>query len=82
MISEEQLDAYRLSGEKVRVVRDDIRDNDIRGIVIAWDDEHVLIRRPNRNVVKLSRHYLIQPSKEERRSPLDEEIPAEANTEE
>ncbi len=77
MISEEQLDAYRLSGEKVRVVRDDIRDNDIRGIVIAWDDEHVLIRRPNRNVVKLSRNYLIQPSKEPRRSPLDEDTSTE-----
>jgi hypothetical protein len=82
MISEEQLDAYRLSGEKVRVVRDDIRDNDVRGIVIAWDDEHVLIRRPNRNVVKLSRNYLIQPSKEARRSPLDEEAPAEVKTKE
>ncbi len=82
MISEEQLDAYRLSGEKVRVVRDDIRENDIRGIVIAWDDEHVLIRRPNRNVVKLSRNYIIQPSKEERRSPLNEEAPEEAATEE
>lgn len=74
LISEEQLNEYRLSGEKVRVVRDDIRDNDVRGIVIAWDDEHVLIRRPNRNVVKLSRHYIIQPSKEPRRSPLDEHM--------
>lgn len=72
MITDDELDAYRVSGEKVRVVRDDIRENDIRGIVVAWDDEQVLIRRPNRNVVKLSRSYIYQPSKEERRSPLDE----------
>lgn len=72
MITDDELDAYRISGEKVRVVRDGIRDNDIRGTVVAWDDEHVVIRRPNRNVVKLSRSYIYQPSKEERRSPLDE----------
>ncbi|MCQ4087042.1 hypothetical protein [Saccharibacillus sp. JS10] len=66
MIDDEQLNAYRLSGEKVRVVRDGLKENDIRGIVVAWDDTHVLIRRPNRNVVKLDRNYPIQPSKEER----------------
>ncbi|WP_046215444.1 hypothetical protein [Paenibacillus wulumuqiensis] len=72
MMSEEELDAYRQSGEKVRVVRDGIRDNDVRGIVIAWDDEHVLIRRPNRNVAKLSRSYIIQPSKDPRIDPLEQ----------
>jgi len=70
MIDDEQLNAYRISGEKVRVVRDGLKENDIRGIVVAWDDTHVLIRRPNRNVVKLDRNYIIQPSKEERIDPL------------
>ncbi|MDO3410881.1 hypothetical protein QWJ34_14005 [Saccharibacillus sp. CPCC 101409] len=72
MISDEQLNAYRLSGEKVRVVRDGLKENDVRGIVVAWDDTQVLIRRPNRNVVKLDRNYIIQPSKEERIDPLAE----------
>ncbi len=71
VISDEQLNEYRLSGEKVRVVRDAMPDNDIRGIVVAWDDTHVLIRRPNRNVVKLDRSYIIQPSREPRISPED-----------
>lgn len=69
VISDEQLNVYRLSGEKVRVVRDAIPENDIRGVVVAWDDTHVLIRRPNRNVVKLDRSYIIQPSREPRISP-------------
>lgn len=68
MISDEQLDQYRLSGEKVRVVRDGIESNDVRGVVVAWDDTHVLIRKPNRNVVKLDRHYIYQPSREPRAS--------------
>lgn len=69
MISDEELNAFRLSGEKVRVVRDALPENDIRGIVVAWDDTHVLIRRPNRNVVKLDRRYSISPAKEPRISP-------------
>ncbi|MFC3748542.1 hypothetical protein [Paenibacillus sp. GCM10012306] len=69
MISDEELNAYRISGEKVRVVRDGIASNDIRGIVLAWDESQVMIRRPNRNVVKLDRNYLIQPAKEPRRDP-------------
>ncbi|WP_172252546.1 hypothetical protein [Saccharibacillus deserti] len=73
MLSDEQLNAYRVSGEKVRVVRDGLKENDIRGIVVAWDDTHVLIRRPNRNVVKLDRNYAIQPSKEERIDLLAED---------
>ncbi|WMT39417.1 hypothetical protein RE628_18490 [Paenibacillus sp. D2_2] len=68
MITDEQLNEYRLSGEKVRVVRDGIRENDVRGIIVAWDDTHVLVRRPNRNVVKLDRNYLIQSAKEPRPS--------------
>ncbi|MED4957671.1 hypothetical protein NYE69_14335 [Paenibacillus sp. FSL R5-0527] len=69
MITDEELNAYRLSGEKVRVIRDAIEANDVRGIVVAWDDTHVLIRRPNRNVVKLDRNYIYQPSREPRVAP-------------
>lgn len=69
MISDEQLNEYRLSGEKVRVIRDGLPENDVRGIVVAWNDTHVLIRRPNRNVVKLDRNYMIQPAREPRISP-------------
>lgn len=66
MISDEQLDAYRLSGEKIRVIRDALPENDVRGIVVAWNDNQVMIRRPNRNIVKLDRNYTYQPSKEPR----------------
>lgn len=66
MISDEELDAFRVGGEKVRVVRDSERSNDVRGIVVAWDAEQVLIRRPNRNVVKLDRNYLYQLASEPR----------------
>lgn len=69
MITDEELNAFRLSGEKVRVIRDAIEANDVRGIVVAWDDTHVLIRRPNRNVVKLDRNYIYQPSREPRVTP-------------
>lgn len=66
MITDEELNAFRLSGEKVRVVRDGLPENDVRGIVVAWDDTHVLIRRPNRNVVKLDRRYSYRPANEPR----------------
>lgn len=66
MISDEELNAFRVGGEKVRVVRDSERSNDVRGIVVAWDAEQVLIRRPNRNVVKLDRNYLYQLASEPR----------------
>jgi hypothetical protein len=66
MVSDEELDRYRLEGIKVRVVRDDQRENDVRGIVVAWDEEIVLIRKSNRNMVKLSRAYLYQPASEQR----------------
>lgn len=72
MISDEQLNAYRVSGEKVRVVRDALTENDVRGIVVAWDDTHVLIRRPNRNVVKLDRRYSYRPSSEPRVTIMEE----------
>lgn len=72
MISDEELNALRLSGEKVRVVRDELESNDVKGIVVAWDDEQVLIRRQNRRVVKLDRNYSYQRFSEPRRSPLKE----------
>ncbi|MEN1985110.1 hypothetical protein [Paenibacillus hubeiensis] len=72
MISDEELNALRLSGEKVRVVRDELESNDVKGIVVAWDDEQVLIRRQNRRVVKLDRRYSFQRFSEPRRSPLKE----------
>jgi hypothetical protein len=71
MIMDEELDAYRLSGEKVRVVRDGLETNDVVGIVLAWDDEQVLIRRQNRRVVKLDRSYTYQPFSEPRHNPID-----------
>lgn len=70
MISDEQLNEYRLSGEKVRVMRDLLPSNDVRGIVVAWNEEQVVIRRPNKNVVKLDRNYIIQPAKLPREYPL------------
>lgn len=66
MISEEQLDQFRLSGESVRVVRDAIEKNDVVGIVVAWDDSTVVIRRPNRRVVKVSREHSYTFASEER----------------
>lgn len=65
-MDEELLDRYRVAGTKIRVVRDALEQNDVVGIVVAWDDESVLIRRPNRRVVKLSRAYRIQPADEPR----------------
>ncbi|MGO4531897.1 hypothetical protein AB4Z30_22695 [Paenibacillus sp. 2TAF8] len=72
MISDTELDALRLSGEKVRVVRDELESNDVTGIVVAWDDEQVLIRRQNRRVVKLDRSYRYQLFSEPRQSALSE----------
>ncbi|WP_201305451.1 hypothetical protein [Paenibacillus puerhi] len=66
MITEDQLDRYRVEGTMLRVVRDADRANDIRGIVVAWDDDTVMIRRPNRRVVKLDRSYSYRPFSEPR----------------
>ncbi|WP_433708513.1 hypothetical protein [Paenibacillus illinoisensis] len=71
MISDAELDALRLSGEKVRVVRDGLESNDVTGIVVAWDGEQVLIRRQNRRVVKLDRSYHYQLFSEPRQSPAE-----------
>ncbi|MFU2105064.1 hypothetical protein ACM6L2_17815 [Paenibacillus larvae] len=66
MISDEQLDDYRIKGKKLRVIRDADPANDVKGIVVAWDKQHVLIRKQNRNIVKLSRSYTYQPFEAER----------------
>ncbi|MFC5405741.1 hypothetical protein [Cohnella soli] len=71
-MTDEQLDRYRQDGTKVRIVRDALDINDVRGIVVAWDDDYVLIRRPNRKVVKIQRIYDMQPASEERRWELRE----------
>lgn len=69
MISDEQLDAYRISGEKIRVVRDALESNDVKGIVLALDESQVMVRRPNKRVVKLDRNYVYQPFSEPRQDP-------------
>jgi hypothetical protein len=61
MISEEQLDDYRVNGILLRVVRDISPENDVKGIVVAWNDSEVMIRKANRKIVKLDRGYLFQP---------------------
>lgn len=71
MISDEELDAYRLSGEKVRVIRDALQSNDVRGIILAWNETQVMVRRPNKHVVKLDRNYIFQPYSEPRKELED-----------
>jgi len=66
MISDEQLNEYRINGTKVRVIRDNAVTNDVRGIVVAWNDEQLIIRKQNRNVVRLPRHYTVVRQDEER----------------
>ncbi|MCZ8517981.1 MULTISPECIES: hypothetical protein [Paenibacillus] len=61
MITDEELDKYRLDGTLLRIVRDADRTNDVRGYVVAWDDETVMIRKRTRKVVKLDRSYVYQP---------------------
>ncbi|RED56253.1 hypothetical protein [Cohnella lupini] len=66
MLNDEQLNHFRVEGTKVRVVRDALELNDVVGIVVAWDEEQLLIRRPNRRVVKVKRGYDIQLASEPR----------------
>ncbi len=61
MLSDEQLNAYRLNAVKVRVIRDNVEANDVRGIVVAWNETELIIRKQNRNVVKLPRTYMVIP---------------------
>lgn len=67
LLNDEQLDKLRVDGTKIRIVRDALAENDVRGIVVAWDEEYVLIRRPNRRVIKIKRSYPIQLASEERK---------------
>ena len=69
-MNDEQLNQYREEGTKIRIVRDALEQNDVVGIVVAWDDEYVLIRRPNRRVIKVKRGYSIQLASEPR-PPLE-----------
>jgi len=66
MITDEQLNEYRLNGTRVRIIRDANEANDVRGFVVAWDDEVVIIRKQNRKVLKLPRTYTCQPANAER----------------
>ncbi|MEY4480446.1 MAG: hypothetical protein RLZZ267_1124 [Bacillota bacterium] len=64
-----QLDEWRRDGVKVRVVRDANPDNDIRGIVIAWNESDVLVRKQNRKVVKVAKTYHFQADDQPRELP-------------
>ncbi|MDB5054885.1 MAG: hypothetical protein JWM44_2935 [Bacilli bacterium] len=66
MISDEDLNQFRVNGTKLRVIRDAETINDVKGIVVAWDEQTVVIRKQNRNVVKLARDYIYQPWELER----------------
>jgi hypothetical protein len=61
MISDEQLDRFRMEGTKICVLRDDNPENNVKGIVVAWDEESVIIRKQNRKVVRLDRQYRYEP---------------------
>ncbi|MBW7476985.1 hypothetical protein K0T92_19895 [Paenibacillus oenotherae] len=74
MITEGQLDEFRVAGSQVRVVRDALESNDIIGIVVAWDAESVVIRKANRRVVKVSRGYLFEPASQPRSNVLDKDL--------
>ncbi|MBD3918553.1 hypothetical protein H8B09_07300 [Paenibacillus sp. PR3] len=69
MITEEQLDAFRQSGEPVRVVRDGLAANDVYGIIVAWDDSSLVLRKVNKRVVKLSREYTLERAADDRSVP-------------
>lgn len=66
MTDDEQLNRWRLDGTRIRVIRDAMPSNDIKGIVVAWNEESVLVRKGNRKVVKLPRSYRYQPVDEPR----------------
>ncbi|XID93710.1 hypothetical protein ACF3MZ_04030 [Paenibacillaceae bacterium WGS1546] len=71
MLSDEQLDRLRVDGTKIRIVRDALEQNDVVGIVVAWDDEYLLVRRPNRRVIKVKRTYRLQKADEPRQWSLE-----------
>jgi len=55
-----------MEGTLLRVVRDADPKNDVKGIVVAWDDDNVMLRKQNRRIVKLDRNHYYQPFAEER----------------
>lgn len=61
MISDEQLNEYRIQGTVLRVRRDANEKNDLKGYVVAWNENTVLFRKRNRKVVKISRSYQYEP---------------------
>nr|WP_285854350.1 hypothetical protein [Paenibacillus elgii] len=60
------MDKYRVEGTLLRIVRDADKANDVKGIVVAWDDHTVMIRKQNRRIVKLDRSYYFHPFQEPR----------------
>ena len=60
-ISDEQLDEYRRLGTELRVIHDGDENNDVRGVVVAWNEDVVLIRKRNRKVVKCPRDCTYLP---------------------
>jgi hypothetical protein len=66
MITDEQLDEFRVQSTVLRVIRDVNTTNDVKGIVVAWDEDTVIIRKQNRRVVTLDRNYVYQPFTEAR----------------
>ncbi|MBJ6361586.1 hypothetical protein ACFOQM_09845 [Paenibacillus sp. GCM10012307] len=71
MITDEQLNALRVQGTLVRVVRDYMEQNDVIGIVVAWSEDQVMVRKKSRRIVKLSRNYRYEPALEERSGPAE-----------
>lgn len=67
MITDQELDQFRLEGTQIRVVRDLDPVNDVLGIVVAWNDKQVMVRKRNRKLVKLDRAYLYEPATVERK---------------
>lgn len=65
MVTADMLQQFRLTGARVRVRRDADPANDVMGIVVAWDEDMVLLRKANRKLVKLSREYAYEAEKVE-----------------
>jgi RNase P/RNase MRP subunit p29 len=66
MLTDDQLNEYRVEGTKVRIIRDNIEANDVKGIVVAWNEQSIIIRKQNRKVIEVPRHYVCQPLTEQR----------------
>ncbi|MVO98572.1 hypothetical protein [Paenibacillus lutrae] len=79
MISDEQLDQYRVEGTLLRIVRDADPRNDIRGYIVAWSEKKVIVRKRTRKVVELDRGYVYQPYIEAR--PPEFTLPKEEDGE-